>query len=28
MGANLSTGSVVGLLIAGIAFKLTGKHHG
>jgi len=28
MGANLGTGSVVGLLVAGIAFKVTGKHHG
>jgi hypothetical protein len=28
MFANLGTGSVVGLLVAGIAFKVTGQHHG
>jgi len=28
MGASPGTGSVVGLVIGGIAFKVTGKHHG
>jgi hypothetical protein len=27
MTANLATGSVVGTLVAGIAFWITGRHH-
>jgi len=27
MAWNLSTGSVLGLLVAGIAYALTGQHH-
>jgi hypothetical protein len=27
MAANLGTGTVLGLLVAGIAWALSGKHH-
>jgi len=27
MGANLSTGTVLGMLIAALAFRLTGRSH-
>jgi len=27
MGWNLTTGSVVGALVAGLAYAITGRHH-